>query len=92
MKHSDKSEKEIARMVRNDFCSLAFFLTFHTLDLTILSSLHVVFTQQTIVTVLTTLLLSSLLQLVEGGVDYEYLKERQKTHKESLAEIQTYLK
>ena len=30
MKHSDKSEKEIARMVRSDVCSLAFFLTFMT--------------------------------------------------------------
>ena len=31
-------------------------------------------------------------QLVHGGVDYEYLKERHKAHTDSLREIQSYLK
>ena len=31
-------------------------------------------------------------QLVGGGVDYDYLKERHEAHTESLREIQSYLK
>lgn len=86
MKHSDKSEKEIARMVSCDVCSLAFFLSH--ISHTILSSLCVVYSTDS----RNHAYLSSLLQLVDGGVDYEYLRERQKIHNESLAEIQTYLK